>query len=538
MQIECPVVSFDLRVFTPGYNCIVSNCSQAANNGTFMCMASGLLGTGDSYIQLANNSVVGEAGSGNITISQTAIGLQAAVASDLDIMLGGPVQAINSYMSAAHAAKGLAPVAYRDLAYVFFRNLVLENYGNKIPSFQFEVNRIITEQTSVAIVDILSRAGISATDATTSGVEGVSGEFIQEDTGFLFAQVADEAYLGTVHWNTIDVNRLCWIDGSCITTSLTKDQYSYYLRCRAYNSNIPNFATITGVEVSLYRRYINGTVIDQKFMMGSDAAGWSVDSCVPYSWPTMGQWGLYKYGGPFSTFGLTLTPSLVNNANFGFRLACGNLGSTLATLYIDQAYMTIWYYCYGVLSGLTLSGKVSAQSALEPLMVANDLIAYCDETKLVIKPRSSATVVPIPVADLSAHEEKEDSFTAGLLLSSTSDYHLPKSISVRYIEQDTDYSPGQQTDTLAYDGLRARDAGSIELPIAMAPARARGIAGRLLYQAWMNRTSVELSLPPKYMGLLPGSVITTTVEGVVYNIYVSDVDRGFNHIIKVKGVLC
>lgn len=129
-------------------------------------------------------------------------------------------------------------------------------------------------------------------------------------------------------------------DNSYVTAVLLLSQISNYLNATGFQFSIPLNATITGVTVSVERssNTLNGAhdnsvrLVKAGTISGNDKASATL-------WPTAD--AIATYGSSTDLWGLTLTPTDVNQSSFGFVIdAIADLASTLQ---IDHVSMTIDY---------------------------------------------------------------------------------------------------------------------------------------------------------------------------------------------------
>ena len=87
------------------------------------------------------------------------------------VYLGGDTQTPDSWMEAVEGA-GNVP-AFRGLAYIVFKDLAIGDFGNRIPSFSFEVIRQINN-VKVLVETVSLSAGLQYTDVDASDLEGLA----------------------------------------------------------------------------------------------------------------------------------------------------------------------------------------------------------------------------------------------------------------------------------------------------------------------------------------------------------------------------
>ena len=87
------------------------------------------------------------------------------------VYIGGDTQTPDSWMEAVEGA-GNVP-AFRGLAYIVFKDLAIGDFGNRIPSFSFEVTRQI-DNVKALVETVSLSAGLQYTDVDASDLEGLA----------------------------------------------------------------------------------------------------------------------------------------------------------------------------------------------------------------------------------------------------------------------------------------------------------------------------------------------------------------------------
>lgn len=129
-------------------------------------------------------------------------------------------------------------------------------------------------------------------------------------------------------------------DNSYATSVLLITQISNYLKATNFNFNIPSDATINGITVSVERssNTLNGTHDSSvKLVKGGVISG--NDKASGSTWPTSD--AVATYGSATDLWGLTLTPSDVNDSTFGFVIA--PVADLASTAQIDQITIQVDY---------------------------------------------------------------------------------------------------------------------------------------------------------------------------------------------------
>lgn len=170
------------------------------------------------------------------------------------------------------------------------------------------------------------------------------------------------------------------------------------------------------------------------------------------------------------------------------------------------------------LSGLTVSGYRlgsvgSLRSAIEPLQAAwpFDVVQHGYVIRFVA--RGGASVVTIPEEDLDARANGQAPGVQ-ITVSREMDSQLPRRVTVQHLDYDREYNTGTQyaerINTAAINSLQ------LDLPLVLTSTEAAGKAEVLLYLYWLERYDVAINLPPTYLHLEPGDVVTLeTPEGNV-----------------------
>lgn len=153
---------------------------------------------------------------------------------------------------------------------------------------------------------------------------------------------------GTIFFNNTSVGTFLWtqpqnaqtLDGVYSTISQTVGVLatvrSNYLVAQGFGFNIPAGATICGVTVQVHRIRLDlllGDITDNsvKLLSGGSIAG--INHASATSWSTTEQ--TVTYGGASDTWGLSLTPAIVNNANFGVGVSATMTGGPLLALLLQ-----------------------------------------------------------------------------------------------------------------------------------------------------------------------------------------------------------
>lgn len=114
----------------------------------------------------------------------------------------------------------------------------------------------------------------------------------------------------------------------------TAPSFSDILRANSYGFTIPSTSSILGVEIAVKGKQTKSTTTLSLTPTGGT-------DTVFFTLPASD--GTVLLGGPGEFFGLTLTPTIVNNPGFGFDIAAIDTGSGTATVDVSAVKVKIWY---------------------------------------------------------------------------------------------------------------------------------------------------------------------------------------------------
>ena len=186
------------------------------------------------------------------------------------------------------------------------------------------------------------------------------------------------------------------------------------------------------------------------------------------------------------------------------------------------------------LSGYTIYGPTAMINAIQPLIQAFNLVAFEVDGKLTFKHRENATVIALTATELAAHETDSDAPRA-LDITDVASFNLPKTVNINYFGIGNSYQKTNQQERRVNATVDTNF--SIDFPITMTAAKASEIASRFLWGAWVNRQSVEFTLPPSRIQLNETEIVTVTSGGNKFRILVTEIKRGHNYKLECRGVI-
>jgi hypothetical protein len=188
----------------------------------------------------------------------------------------------------------------------------------------------------------------------------------------------------------------------------------------------------------------------------------------------------------------------------------------------------------GNVSGYVVNGAQPAGETLQPLLAAFDLVAYEDAGVLTFAARTAGSSHTVAADDLAASSGGGQQ-AAPVEFTERPDTELPREVAIKFLDTERDNQQGSvraRRNKTTLDGSQ-----SLHLPIAMDSDAARTIAERVLWQAWMERRTVRLSLPPSYLDINPGDRLTVTVSTESYTVRATHVAMGADMALQIEGVV-
>jgi hypothetical protein len=188
--------------------------------------------------------------------------------------------------------------------------------------------------------------------------------------------------------------------------------------------------------------------------------------------------------------------------------------------------------------GYSLAGSANLKQAFQPLFLAYDLVAQTDGDGLRVFKREDALVLDVDPEDLASAEDGRVASERRLVVKDQPELRLPSSVSVKYLDKENAVQSGSQRETARVGGTPGTEL-SVNLPLVLAGAgaEARAIAKRVLYQSFITRQTVDLSLPPKYAYIQENDVLRIPrVMDKDWLLRVTKVDQGVSGLIQIEAV--
>lgn len=171
--------------------------------------------------------------------------------------------------------------------------------------------------------------------------------------------------------------------------------------------------------------------------------------------------------------------------------------------------------------GYKISEPGTIRSAIEPLMAAWPFDIVQSGYIIDFRPRGSAAVAAIQSTDLDAQpgsSERGVAFTKARQMST----QIPRKVEVTYFDADREYEigPAGVAERLNTESVNTTN---IQLPVLLTANEAAGKAETLLYLYWLERNEISFVLPPTYLALEVGDVVTIQTETAVETLRLTNI---------------
>ncbi len=187
------------------------------------------------------------------------------------------------------------------------------------------------------------------------------------------------------------------------------------------------------------------------------------------------------------------------------------------------------------LRGYAVTRRMAAREALEPLLGAYFIDAVETDGVLKFIPRGGSPVAAIPYDDLGAMEGSGEP-PVRITEKRTQDVELPQRLDIVHVDPARDHQMNTQHAARITDAIATREKQTRQLSISLTADEAKRIAERTLYNAWVERSGYQLSLPPKYLRLDPSDIITVSMPEGDLKLRLNKTDFGGNNLIACDAV--
>ncbi|MFZ2339437.1 MAG: hypothetical protein WAW07_06895 [Bacteroidales bacterium] len=162
-------------------------------------------------------------------------------------------------------------------------------------------------------------------------------------TGPLFpTTVTDDSGIGSIEWANPSNARTDNNIYSQASISIPRG-VTHYLKATNFGFNIPESATILGIQATIGRYGQSSNIIDYSVRLLKNGTVAGTDLVSTNLWPSPE--AAASYGGTSNLWGTTWSPSEINASNFGVALSAQNTKVSPRTAYVDYFSITVTYNC-------------------------------------------------------------------------------------------------------------------------------------------------------------------------------------------------
>ncbi len=210
---------------------------------------------------------------------------------------------------------------------------------------------------------------------------------------------------------------------------------------------------------------------------------------------------------PNFTFEITRTVDDLENILKEISISAG-LSVSGVSKDVDFAAKEFWTT---KVHGMMTSADDTYRNKIEKLAVLHDFFAVETNGMIEFKYKEACNVYPVPPEFFGAKEgnKAEDKQYE---VSRMHDMELPRTVTVSYLSYDKDYQSGSMD--AVRPTIRNENIVKIDLDdIVLSDSIAKTLAEQKLYEAWIRRSTIKLSLPLWWAFLAPGDILACNLSG-------------------------
>lgn len=168
--------------------------------------------------------------------------------------------------------------------------------------------------------------------------------------------------------------------------------------------------------------------------------------------------------------------------------------------------------------GMFFRGNVPTLSAMQPMLIAGQIIGQERNGTMVLFTADSADVVQVAngsvYSDLGVTVQGEERIDNKVVYEDEAQEDLPTSVGIRHQDPDNQYTSGFQHFGLRNPGgVDFENNREIDLTsMVLTRKEARNLATTVLRRSWINRRKYRMMLPAAYIDILENDLITLTTD--------------------------
>ncbi len=187
----------------------------------------------------------------------------------------------------------------------------------------------------------------------------------------------------------------------------------------------------------------------------------------------------------------------------------------------------------GNVEGFIINRQQTVRQSLELLMGAYFFDAVESGGQLKFVPRGGSTSLMVDYEKMVAVDNANQRTL--LAIQRMQEIELPQQVGVTYLNSGFSYQSGHQI--AQRTDVKTNERASLNFPIVMSQGQAQQIAEISLHTAWTGRTHFQFALPPAYIGLEPGDVITLQMQENTHTIRITQTTLSEGFKLHVQAVL-
>lgn len=183
------------------------------------------------------------------------------------------------------------------------------------------------------------------------------------------------------------------------------------------------------------------------------------------------------------------------------------------------------------MEGFKISNQTQGNGAIQPLALAFafDMSDQGGSLRFVSRGRGSRG--RILSDDYGGHSANDDP-PEKIRFDRTEDIALPLAASLTFIDAERNFQPNTAR-SQRYIGASSNDL-TAEVAVVLDPTAAQGVCDRLLWEPWVSRRSVNLTLTDRFITLRPGDIWTLDSPDPMTNFKVTRVTRSFSGLLETE----
>jgi len=189
--------------------------------------------------------------------------------------------------------------------------------------------------------------------------------------------------------------------------------------------------------------------------------------------------------------------------------------------------------------GFTAKGAKTSQQLLNSLVLKYDFLINEREGVLVFSYRTGTTTKTILPTSLGAFADPEGKDNIPLFtLSDKESSDISNEININYYDVNDNYEKGSQKARHPVAGINR--VKQLEIPMGLTAGEAQTVANRVLYKAHEQRQRCKFIIPPSFIDIEAGDLISVTAgtnEFETYNVRVLELNRGADYTHEILGLI-